>query len=107
MEQWFEGLSCTAVTWVQFPNLGSPVGLAFYCFLSLLQGFLSRTSSFPLYTEANVPNFNLTWKQWTKRATQPFPKNIGVHFKFCIIGSCSIKEKEEESRREEEWQFVF
>ena len=36
---------------------------------SLLQGFFLGLSSFPPFTKTNIPNSNLTWKQWIGRAT--------------------------------------
>ena len=70
MAQWWEHSPLTSVAWVQFPDLASHVGWVCHWFSSSLQGFFSGSSGFPPSTKTNIPNSNLIWKQWTRRATQ-------------------------------------
>ena len=72
MEQWLEGLSCTAVTWVQFPNLGSPVGLAFYCFLVITPQVFIQDLQFSSPYRSQCSKFQLDLETVDKKSHLAF-----------------------------------
>ena len=89
MAQLWEYSPPTNVAWVRFPDSASYVGWVCCWFSSLLRGFFSWFSSFPLSTKTNISKFQFDPEKMERRATLLKPLKFTFYF-FIYVYPCPL-----------------